>query len=88
MKNEGLFKNIESKSGVNINEMLKLAHSIQGANLQDEKIVRDIIKKVAILANKDISKDKEDKLVETITKNGQSINMQNITKMMDQAKKE
>ena len=86
MAKEDLFKNIQKKSGVDMNEVFKLANSIQGANFKDENTVREIINKVAKLANKKISKEKENQLVKTITQNTGSINMQNLMKMMDKTK--
>ena len=43
-----------------------MAKKIQGANLKDEKTVRDFIKQIANIAGKEVSKEKEDKIVKTI----------------------
>lgn len=82
MGKDDLYKKIEKKSGVNMNEIFQLAGSIQGANLQDERTIRQIIRRVAVIANRKVSKEKEDELVKVILKNPGSINFQNITKMM------
>lgn len=86
MGDKDLFKNIEKKSGVNMNELLKLVNSIQGANFQDEKTLREIIQKVGALANRQVPKEKEDELVKTILKNGDKLNFQQIAKMMEKKK--
>lgn len=77
------FKNIEKKSGVNMNDVFQLANSLQNANFKDEKTVRGIIKKVARIANKPVSKEMEDKMVKSITENGAQLDMNAISKMMN-----
>lgn len=80
------FKNIEKKSGVNMNEVFALANSLQNANFKDERTVRGIIRKVAQIANKPVSKEMEDKMVKSITKDGNQLDMNAITKMMNKNK--
>lgn len=87
MSKDNLFQNIEKKSGVNMQEIFKLANSIQGANFKDENTVRGIIKEVAKLANKKVPKETEDALVKTITQDPKSIDMNKIAKMIDQKNK-
>lgn len=77
------FKNIEGKTGVNINEVLKLANSLQNANFNDEKTVRRVIREVARIANRPVSKEMEDKMVHTITKEGNKLDMGTIANMMN-----
>ncbi|MBU9721465.1 MULTISPECIES: stage VI sporulation protein F [Bacillaceae] len=87
MSNDNLFKNIEQKSGVDMKAVFKLADEIKGANFQDEATIRDIIKRVAALANRPVSKEKEDELVNAILNNPQSINFNNLSKMINKNKK-
>lgn len=77
------FKNIEKKTGVDMNEVLRLANSLQGANFKDEKTVRRVIRQVAKIANKPVSKELEDKMVKTITKDGSKLDMGTITNMLN-----
>ncbi|GIN89896.1 sporulation-specific transcription factor SpoVIF [Siminovitchia terrae] len=77
------FKNIESKTGVDMNEVLKLANSLQSANFKDEKTVRRVIREVARIANRPVSKELEDKMVHTITKDGSKLDMGTISKMIN-----
>ena len=64
-----IFKKIESKTNIKKDDILRLANSIQNKNLNDEANLRQLIHDVSRMANKEISKDKEDKLVETIKGN-------------------
>ncbi len=77
------FKNIESKTGVDMNEVLKLANSLQSANFKDEKTVRRVIREVARIANRPVSRELEDKMVHTIIKDGSKLDMGTISKMLN-----
>src|SRR5690606_39857332 len=77
------FKIIEKKSGINMNETFELANTLQNATFKDEKTVRMIITRVSKIANKPVSKEMEDKMVESITKDGNKLDMGQISKMMN-----
>ena len=61
-----LFKNIESKTNVKKEDILNLARSVQTQDLTNEDNLRKLIADVASLANKDITKDKEEKILRAI----------------------
>ncbi|WP_409291847.1 stage VI sporulation protein F [Peribacillus sp. SCS-26] len=77
------FKNIEKKTGVNMKDVLELANSLQGANFSDEKTVRGVIKRVSKIANKPISSELEDKIVQSITKDGKNLDFNTISNMLN-----
>ncbi|GIN74119.1 sporulation-specific transcription factor SpoVIF [Bacillus sp. J14TS2] len=77
------FKNVEKKTGVNMNEVLELANSLQNANFKDERTVRGIIKKVSRIANKPVSQEMEDKMVKSIIQDGNQLDMNAISKMLN-----
>lgn len=81
--NESLFRKIENKTGVSMDELFALANAIQHANFQDERQVRKIIRKVGKLAKKDVSKQLEDQIAASILKNGNSLNVGDIQRMID-----
>lgn len=81
-----LFKNIENKTGVNMKDIFELANSVQNANFQDEQTVRNIVKRVAQIANKPVSQQKEDQIVKAITGNKQSLDFGTIAKMLNEKK--
>lgn len=84
--NNPLFQNVEKKTGVKMDEVFKLANSIQHANLQDEATVRALIQQVAKLANKQVSKETENKIVETLINNSNQVNFNTITDMLNNKK--
>ncbi|MBA2872166.1 hypothetical protein HNQ85_002456 [Anoxybacillus calidus] len=77
------FKNIEKKTGVNMKDVFDLANSLQHANFKDEKTVRSVIKRVAQIANRKVPKELEDKIVQTIIKDGKSLDFSTIANMIN-----
>ncbi|HEY4553391.1 MAG TPA: stage VI sporulation protein F [Bacillaceae bacterium] len=77
------FKNIENKTGVNMNDILELAGSLQNANFSDERTVRGIVRRVAQIANKPVSREMENKIVQSIVKDGSRLDMNSIAKMLN-----
>jgi hypothetical protein len=82
----GFFKNIEKKTGVNMKEIFELANSLQNANFKDEKTVRHVIQRVSKIANKPVSREVEDQLVKTIIKDGKSLDFNTIANMVNKKK--
>ncbi|MDX8362502.1 MULTISPECIES: stage VI sporulation protein F [Bacillaceae] len=78
-----LFKNIEKKTGVKMKDVFELANSVQHANFQDEKQVRQIVKRVAELARRDVPKELEDKIVSSIINDGKKIDFGTIANMLN-----
>ena len=68
-KQANLFSQIKKKTNINPTDIFKVANSVQNADFSDETTVRDLVKKLSQMANKPISKEKEDKLVKVITQN-------------------
>ncbi|MFZ7944620.1 MULTISPECIES: stage VI sporulation protein F [Bacillaceae] len=79
----GFFKNIEKKTGVNMKDIFDLANSLQHANFKDEKTVRNVIRRVSQIANKPVSKDMEDQIVKSIINDGKQLDFNTIANMMN-----
>lgn len=77
-----MFGNLEKKTGVKMEDVMKLAQSLQSADFQDEKTVRKVIHKVSKLAGKPVSKKKEDMLVQAIINGNVPSDMSAIEKML------
>lgn len=63
------FDNIEKQTKVNKDDIFKLAASVQNANLKDEKVLRQLIQQVSLLAGRPVSKEKEEQIVKAIVNN-------------------
>ena len=79
----GFFKNVEKKTGVNMKDILDLASSLQNANFKDENTVRSVIRKVSQIANKPVSREMEEKIVQSIVKDGKQLDFNSISKMIN-----
>lgn len=66
--NNDIFSKVESKTKVKKEDIFSLARSIQNKDLKDENELRKIIKDVAKLAGKEVSKEKEEKIIDAIIK--------------------
>ena len=60
---ENIFDRVEKKTKVKKEDILKLAKKISGQDLSDEDNLRTLIKDVAKLAGKEVSKENIDRLI-------------------------
>ncbi len=78
MFGDNFFKRVENKTNVDKNTILSLAKKIQNANMKDEKTLREVIKEISEMTGKEVTKEKEDKIINAILKDNVP---QNIDKM-------
>ncbi|MFZ3578175.1 stage VI sporulation protein F [Virgibacillus sp. DJP39] len=78
---EDLFGNLEKKSNIKQEDVYKVADSMKHANLSDEETVRNLVRQLARMANKPLPQEKEDKIVESVTKNNIPMDMQSLNKI-------
>ena len=72
------FDKVEAKTKVKKEDIIALAKSVSGQDLNDEKNLRNLIKEVAKLAGKDVSKEKEESIVKAVKKDKVPKNFKNI----------
>ncbi|WP_234998351.1 stage VI sporulation protein F [Salirhabdus sp. Marseille-P4669] len=77
-----IFGHIEKNSNINANEVFKVAESVKNANFSDEKTVRQLVRRLSKMANKPLPREKEDKIVEMITKQNVPMDMNTLQKML------
>lgn len=63
---DSFFKKIEKKTNVGKDTILNLAAKLQMNDLKDEKTLREIIKELGSLTGREVSKEKEDKIVKAV----------------------
>ena len=66
MFKDSLFNKIEKKTNINKETIMNLANKIQKNNMKDENTIREIIKDLSNLTGKEVSKEKEDKIIKAI----------------------
>lgn len=63
---DNFFKKIENKTNVDKNTILSLASKLQGSNMKDEKILKEVISDLSKMTGREVSKEKEQKIINTI----------------------
>lgn len=76
--NDDFFKRVEEKTSVSKDTLTDLASKLESSGLKNEETLRSVIKSLSSLTNKEVPKEKEDKIIEII-KDGKVPN--NIDKM-------
>ena len=62
------FKRVENKTNIDKNTIMSLAQKIQNSNMKDEKTLREVIKEISTMTGKEVTKEKEDKIINAIMK--------------------
>jgi len=68
MFTDNFFKKVENKTNINKNTIMDLANKLQNNNMKDEKTIREVIRNISDLTGKEVSKEKEEKIVNAILK--------------------
>lgn len=68
MFGDNFFKRVENKTNVNKDTILSLAQKIQNTNMKDEKTLREVIREISKVTGKEVSQEKEDKIINNIIK--------------------
>ena len=77
MFNDNFFKKVESKTNVNKETIISLANKLQQSNIKDENTIKEVINDICNLTGKTISKEKEEKIINTILKDNIPKNIDN-----------
>ena len=67
---DNFFKKIENKTNVNKETILSLAEKLQKGNMKNENTLREVIQDISNITGKDVSKEKEQKIIDTVLSNG------------------
>ncbi|MCG1028294.1 stage VI sporulation protein F [Virgibacillus halodenitrificans] len=78
---EGLFDKIQKNANIKPEDVFKVADSVKNADFTDEKTVRRLVRQLSKIANKPVSKEKENKIVESIVKNKMPADMQSLNEL-------
>ncbi|MBO5138974.1 MAG: stage VI sporulation protein F [Bacilli bacterium] len=66
MFKDNFFKKVEDKTNVDKSTILNLAQKLQNSNMKDENTLREVIKEIGQLTGKEVTKEKEDKIISTV----------------------
>ncbi|MBQ2910052.1 MAG: stage VI sporulation protein F [Bacilli bacterium] len=68
MFTDNFFKKVQNKTNIDKTTIITLAEKLQNANMKDEQTLRSVISEISALTGKEVSKEKEDKIVNSILK--------------------
>lgn len=63
---DNFFKKVESKTNVNKETILSLAKKLQDGNMKNEDTIKEVIHDISRITGRDVSKEKEDKIINAI----------------------
>lgn len=66
--NDDFFNKVEKKTKVNKKTILDLAEKLNNGNMKDESTIREVIGTLSKMTGKNVSKEKEDRIIDTILK--------------------
>lgn len=63
---DSFFNKVEKKTNVKKDTILDLAKKLQGDNMKNEDNLRSVIRELSELTGKNVSKEQEDKIINTV----------------------
>ncbi len=66
MFKDNFFKKVENKTNVNKETILSLAKKLQDSDMKSEQALREVVHDISALTGKEVSKEKEDKIINAI----------------------
>ena len=63
---DSFFKKVKKKTKVDKDTILSLAKKLQNSDMKDEKVLRDMVHEISSITGKEVSKEREDKIVNAI----------------------
>ena len=63
---DNFFKRVEKKTNVNKETILSLANKLKQGDMKDENTLREVIQELGRMTGKDVSKEKEDKIISAV----------------------
>ncbi len=78
---DNFFKKVEKKTNVDKDTILSLASKLQGANMKNETVLREVIQDISRITGREVSEEKEQKIIDTVMNDGVP---KNINKYLDE----
>ena len=68
MFGDNFFKKVEKKTNINKETILSLADKLQKSDMKDENTLREVIQDISTMTGKEVSKEKEQRIIDAIKK--------------------
>ena len=72
---DNLFKRVKNKTNVDKETILELAKKLQNGNMKDETTLKEVIATLSDITGKPVSKEQEEKIINTVINDGVPKNM-------------
>jgi len=66
---DSFFKKIENKTNIDKATILSLADKLQQGNMNDENTLKEVIQDISKMTGKEVSKEQEQKIIDTVLNN-------------------
>lgn len=66
MFGDSFFNKIEKKTNVNKDTIVSLANKLQSSDMKDENVLSDLIDEIGLLAGKNVSLEKKNRIINAI----------------------
>ena len=66
---DSFFKRVEKKTNVDKDTILSLANKLQQGNMKDENVLREVISDISKMTGREVSKEKEQKIINAVLNN-------------------
>lgn len=66
MFSESFFNRVQNKTKINKDTILKLANKLQESDLKNEDTLRDVIQELGKMTGKEVSPEKENKIISAV----------------------
>ena len=63
---DSFFKKVENKTNIDKDTILSLSKKLQGSNMKNEETLREIIHELSSITGRNVSKEKEDKIISAV----------------------
>ena len=63
---DSFFDKIEKKTNVDKNTILSLASKLQQGHMKDEKTLKEVIRDISRMTGREVSKEKEEKIIKAV----------------------
>lgn len=63
---DSFFKKVENKTNVDKDTIMSLANKLQNGNMKDEKSLKEVISTLSQITGKQVSKEQEEKIINTV----------------------
>lgn len=74
----GIFNKLKQSANIDSEEVYKVAESLNNADFSNEQTVRNLVRHLATLANKPLTKEQEMQIVNSITNSNMPTDMQSL----------